>query len=141
MHIPHVAGITHSYKKINKTPAKCLVCGKFSECQILKYEEGIHVFFFSVKILKEVFLFDWAKCNHRAALYDKADIARYQAAHIETGTRSVPYYHDMKIQTMPIPRSVRSTQIALWIALCLIVFVVLLKLLLDYLGITLMPGL
>jgi hypothetical protein len=140
MHIPHVAGIDHSYKKINKIPAKCLVCGEFSECQILKYEEGIHIFFFTVKVLKEAFLFDWAKCNHRAVLYEKADIARYKLDHIETDTRSVPYYHDMKIQTMTIPKSVRAAQIVFWILLGIIVFVVLLKLLLDYLGIPFFPG-
>ena len=56
----HATGIEHSYKKIKKMPAQCLVCGEYSECQILKYEKARHIFYFKVKILDEQFIFDWA---------------------------------------------------------------------------------
>ncbi len=134
----HAAGIDHSYKKINKTPAKCLVCGEYSECQIIRYQKASHIFYIKTKILDEQFWFDWAKCNHRAMLFDQEDVARYKKEQIETGIMSVPYYHDMKLQITSMPRKVPMIQIVLLVLASLIVGV-LLKLLLDYLGVPFMP--
>ena len=103
----HLAGIQHTYKHVNKTSAKCLVCGEYSECQIVKYEVSVHVFFRKIKILDGQFWFDWKKCNHRAVLYDKQDISRYKQEQVETGMLSVPYYQNMKLRMMPMPKRSR----------------------------------
>jgi hypothetical protein len=113
----HAYGIDHSYKKINKTLAKCLVCGEYSECQILKYEKARHAFFIKIKILDEQFIFDWAKCNHRAVLFDKQDVSRYKQEQIETGVLSVPYYQNMKLRTMEMPKKVSTISIILVVLL------------------------
>jgi hypothetical protein len=109
----HAAGIQHDYKKLNKTPGKCLVCGELSECQILKYEKSTHIFYFKLKILDEQFWFDWEKCNHRAMLYDKKDVARYKQEQVETGSLSVPYYQDMKLIKTTMPKKVPAIKIIL----------------------------
>jgi hypothetical protein len=134
----HVTGIDHSYKKINKTPAKCLVCGEYSECQIIQYQEASHIFFIKTKILNEQFWFDWAKCNHRAILFEKNDVARYKKEQIETGTMTVPYYQGMKLHMTSMPKKVPTIQIIL-VVLASVIVGVLLKLLLDYLGIPFVP--
>jgi hypothetical protein len=113
----HAYGIDHSYKKINKTPAKCLVCGEFSECQILKYVKAHHVFYIKVKILDEQFIFDWAKCNHRAVLFDEQDVSRYKREQVETGILSVPYYQNMKLRMMEMPKNVSTLSIILVVIL------------------------
>ena len=113
----HATGIEHSYKKIKKMPAQCLVCGEYSECQILKYEKARHIFYFKVKILDEQFIFDWAKCNHRAVLFDKQDVARYKLEQVETGILSVPYYQNMKLHKTQMPKKVSPVSIILVILL------------------------
>ncbi len=113
----HAYGIDHSYKKINKTQAKCLVCGEYSECQILKYEKARHTFYIKIKILDEQFIFDWAKCNHRAVLFDKHDVSRYKQEQVETGVLSVPYYQNMKLHMMEMPKKVSIISIILVILL------------------------
>jgi hypothetical protein len=130
----HAAGIHHSYTKINKTLAKCLVCGEYSECQILKYEEAFHIFFIKIKVLDEQFWFDWVKCNHRVILFDEEDVARYNKEQVETGILSIPYYHNMKLQITSMPKKVPTIQIVLVIIAALLVGL-LLALLLDYLGV------
>jgi len=138
----HLGGIDHSYKKIKKTPARCLVCGEYSECQIIKYEESIHIFFIKVKVLAEQFWFDWEICNHRAVLFDKQDVARYKQEQIETGIMSVPYYQAMRLQMMAMPEKVSIVQIVLVLIATLpfaLALVVLVKILLDILGISFVP--
>jgi len=115
----HAYGIDHSYKKINKIQAKCPVCGEFSECQIIKYVKARHIFYIKLKILDEQFIFDWSKCNHRAVLFDKQDVARYKQEQVETGSLSVPYYQNMKLHTMEMPKKVSMISILLVILLSL----------------------
>jgi len=109
----HAYGIDHSYKKVNKTQAKCLVCGEYSECQILRYTKARHIFYIKIKILDEQYLFDWAKCNHRAILYDPQDVSRYKLEQVETGNFSVPYYQNMKLHRMEMPEKVPVIRIIL----------------------------
>jgi hypothetical protein len=109
----HITGIDHSYKKIHKTQAKCLVCGEYSECHILKYQKSTHIFLIKIKVLDEQFLFDWPKCNHRAILFDKENVARYKVEQVETGILSVPYYHNMKLHKMDMPKKVSIISIIL----------------------------
>ncbi len=109
----HAYGINHSYKTINKTPAKCLVCGEYSECRITKYENYRHVFFIKVKTLEEQFWFDWEKCRHRAILYDKQDVLRYKQEQVETGILLVPYYQDMKLHMMEMPKRMHVVKFVL----------------------------
>jgi hypothetical protein len=97
----HVSGIDHRYKTINKTMAKCLFCGEYSECQILWYQEVTHIFYIKLKVLKEQFIFDWPKCRHRAVIYNKDEISRYKLEYIDTGILSVPYYQHMQVTNMP----------------------------------------
>ncbi|GEM_PF-6226388 len=97
----HVSGIDHRYKTIKKTMAKCPLCGVFSECQIISYQECTHIVYIKVKVLKEQFIFDWPKCRHRAVIYDKDEISRYKLEYIDTGIFSVPYYQHMQITNMP----------------------------------------
>ena len=113
----HAYGIDHSYKKINKTQAKCLVCGEYSECQILKYERRTHIFYIKIKVLDEQFWFDWKKCNHRAVLFDKQDVFRYKQEQVETGILSVPYYQNMKLRKMEMPKKVSTLSITLMVFL------------------------
>jgi len=134
MIVAHAAGINHSYKKINRTPARCLVCGEYSDCQILKYRESIHILFVEIRVLDEQFWFDWEKCNHRAVLFDKQDVARYKQEQVETGVLSVPYYQNMKLGLMARPKKVPTIGIVLVVVLSLILGV-LLAILLDKLGI------
>ena len=134
----HATGIDHSYKKISKTTAQCLVCGEYSECQITKYVKARHIFYIKTKILDEQFLFDWEKCNHRAVLFDKQDVERYKLEQVETGIISVPYYQNMKLQTMAMPKKAPTIQIIL-VVIASIILGVLIKLLLDYLGIPFIP--
>ncbi len=110
----HAYGIDHSYKRVNKTQAKCLVCGKYSECQILKHEKARHISYVKIKVLGEQFIFDWAKCNHRAVLFDKQDVSRYKQKQVETGILSVPYYQNMKLHQMEMPKRVSTSSIILW---------------------------
>ena len=134
----HATGIAHSYKKLNKTQSKCLVCGEYSECQITRYVKARHIFYIKTKVLDEQFLFDWGKCNHRAVLFDKQDVARYKLEQVETGILSVPYYQNMKLQTMSMPKKVPTIQIV-FVVIVSALLGVLLKLLLDYLGIPFVP--
>jgi len=138
----HAAGIQTSYDWINKTPAKCLVCGEYSECQIIKYERSIHVFFAKVKVLDEQFLFDWEKCNHRAILFDKQDVSRYKQEQVDTGILSVPYFQNMKLQMTVIPKRMPAIRLALLIIAALILGVllgVLIVFVFDKLDIPLIP--
>ena len=130
----HVAGIQHTYKNLKKIPRKCPVCGGYSECQILKYEKSTHFFYIKIKVLEELYIFDWEKCNHRAVLYDKEDISRYKKDQEETGIFSVPYYKNMKLRTMPKPKKVSTIKIVLVVAFSLILGLVL-AFLFDKLGI------
>ncbi len=134
----HLAGIDHSYKKVNKTLAKCLICGEYSECQILKYEESTHILYIKIKTLAEQFIFDWRQCNHRAVLYDKEDVARYKREQVETGILGVPYYHDMKLQMVEMPKKVPVIQIVL-VLLVGLLFGLLVAFVLDKLGIPWVP--
>jgi len=134
----HTAGIDHSYKKINKTPAKCLVCGEYSECQILKYEKSTHIFYIKIKVLDEQFWFDWEKCNHRAMLYDKQDVSRYKQEQVETGILSVPYYQNMKLRITTMPKKVPAIQIVL-VVIASLILGVLLVILFDKLDIPFVP--
>ncbi|MEW6222932.1 MAG: hypothetical protein ACOYZ8_16765 [Chloroflexota bacterium] len=134
----HAAGIISSYKSLNKTPAKCLVCGEYSECQITKYEKALHLFFVEVRILDEQFLFDWEKCKHRAILFDKQDVSRYKQEQVETGIMLVPYYQGMKLQMTSTPHKRPMIQLVLVITLALILGLVvgfLIEMILDRLGI------
>ena len=132
-----IAGINHKYKKLKRTPAKCFLCGEYSECQITKYEKSSHIFFFNIKVLDEQFLFDWKKCNHRAVLSDQQDIDRYKREQVDTGILSVPSLHNMKFQLMDKPK-VKNNQIVLVIIFSLILGV-LLSFLLDYFGVPFIP--
>jgi len=134
----HATGIQHSYKKINRTPAKCLVCGEYSECQITKYEKSRHVFFIKTKILDEQFVFDWKQCNHRAVLFDKQDVVRYKQEQVETGILSVPYYQNMKLRRMAMPRPVSTIKIVVVVVLS-VGAGVLLAILLHRLGLPWVP--
>jgi len=126
----HAGGIDHSYKKIKKTPAKCLVCGEYSECQIIDYIEATHIFYIKIRVLDEQFWFDWEKCNHRAMLYDKQDVSRYKQEQVETGNLLVPYYQNMKLRMTTMPKKVPTIQIVLVVTASLL-FGVLLVFLFD----------
>lgn len=114
----HAGGINHRYKTINRTSARCLVCGVISECRISKYEEIIDILFIKLKTLDERYIFDWETCRHRAVLCDKQDIARYKKDQVETGVLSVPYYTDMKMSKGDMPKKVPWYQIALVLLVC-----------------------
>ena len=109
----HIHGIDHSYKKLKKTEANCLACGKYSECQIMRYTKARHIFYIKTKILDEKFIFDWAQCNHRVILYDPQDVHRYKMEQVETGILSVPYYQNMKLQITEMPKKVSIFSIIL----------------------------
>ena len=134
----HIAGITHFYKTLNRTPAKRLVCGEYSECQIIKYEKDSHIFYFQTKILDEQCLFDWEKCNHQAILFDQRGVARYKEEQIGTGFLYVPSYPNMKIHMTSMPKKVPAIQIIL-VVMGSLILGVLIKLLLNYLGISFIP--
>jgi hypothetical protein len=134
----HLAGVNHAYKVLNRTPAKCLVCGQFSECRIMKYERSTRILFVKVKALEEQFIFDWEGCNHRAVLFDRQDVSRYKAEQVETGSLLVPYYRDMKLRTMAMPKKVSWVAIALVVGASLIAGV-LLAMLMDRLGVPFVP--
>jgi hypothetical protein len=121
----HAGGVDHRYKTINRTSARCLVCGTISECRITRYEEVVDIFFIKIKTLSEQYIFDWEKCNHRAVLYDKHDISRYKKDHVESGILSVPYYSDMKISKQVMPKKVAWYKIALVLLACTILGVLL----------------
>jgi len=63
--------------------------------------------------LEEQFIFDWAKCNHRAVLFDKQDVLRYKQEQVETGILSVPYYTNMELHIMEMPKKVSPVSIIL----------------------------
>ena len=113
----HAYGIDHSYKKVNKTQAKCPVCGEYSEVQILRYTKARHIFYIKIKILDERYIFDWAKCNHRAILFDPQDVSRYKQEQVETGIFSVPYYQNMKLYRMEMPKKVPTISMILVVLL------------------------
>jgi hypothetical protein len=113
----HALGIVHDYKEINKTQAKCLVCGEYSECRILRYVKANHIFTFKVKILNEQYIFDWEECRHRAILYDPQDVARYRLEQMDTGILSVPYYSNMKLMKGMMPKKVPAWKIIVVILL------------------------
>lgn len=102
----HAGGIDHRYKTINKTSARCFVCGEISECNIIKYEVCTHVLYIKIKTMDEQYWFDWPKCRHRAVLYDKKDVTRYKKEYIESGSISVPYFDDMKLNLTDMPKKV-----------------------------------
>ena len=134
----HLAGVDHSYKKLKKTPAKCLVCGEYSDCQIIHYKESVHLFFITIKILNEQFWFDWDKCNHRAVLFDKSDVARYKQEQVETGILLVPYYQNMKLQKMTMPKKVPIIHIVL-VLIALTILGILVAILFERLDIPFVP--
>lgn len=125
----HLGGGDHSYKKINKTPAKCLACGEYSECQITHYIESVYIFFIRIKVLDEQFWFDWEQCNHRVVLYDKQDVERYKQEQVAAGSWAVPYYKDMKLGIASLPPKVPAIKIVLVLALCLVLGILLVILL------------
>jgi len=124
----HAYGIDHSYKKLKKTEAKCLACGEYSECQIMKYTKARHIFYIKIKVLDEQFIFDWKKCNHRAILYDPQDVYKYKMEQVETGILSVPYYQDMKLQITEMPKKVSIFSILLVILVGVILGIIVLYL-------------
>jgi hypothetical protein len=104
----------------------------------MKYERSTRILFVKVKALEEQFIFDWERCNHRAVLYDSQDVSRYKAEQVETGILLVPYYQDMKLRTMAMPKKVSWVAIALVVGASLIAGV-LLAMLMDRLGVPFVP--
>ncbi|HEY2980100.1 MAG TPA: hypothetical protein VGJ22_02880 [Anaerolineales bacterium] len=96
------------------------------------------MFYIKIKTLDEQFIFDWEKCNHRAVLYDKVDVSRYKLEQVDTGNLGVPYYHDMKLQKMVMPKKIAAWKIAVIVVLGLALGV-LLAMLLDRLGLPFVP--
>ncbi len=138
----HAYGIDHSYKKINKTQAKCLVCGEYSEFQILKYEKYRHIFYIKVKTLEEQFWFDWEKCRHRAILFDKQDVARYKQEQVDTGTLLVPYYQNMRLHITEVPKRMHVIKFVLLVIGVLslgVLLGVLIEFIFNKLGIPIIP--
>ena len=80
-------------------------------------EKRTHVFYIKIKVLDEQFWFDWKKCNHRAVLFDKQDVFRYKQEQVETGILSVPYYQNMKLHKMEMPKKVSTLSITLMVFL------------------------
>ena len=100
-----LVGVRTAYDKLNKTHAKCLICGRYSECDIMHY--GYYFFFlrFRSKFSNEQFWFSWYQCQHRAILFDKQDVDRYRQEQMETGILSVPYYSNMKLKVQVLRRA------------------------------------
>jgi hypothetical protein len=114
-----ITGVRKAYDTLNKVHAKCLVCGAYSECQIMHYGYYFYFLRFRSTFSDEQFWFTWAACHHRAILYDKPDIERYRQEQVETGILSVPYYSHMKLNVQVLRRA-STFQIIL-----LIIFIVL----------------
>ena len=109
----HAGGIDHSYKRLNKTQARCLFCGQYSECQIIKYTRSFHFFYIRLKVLEEQFIFDWEACKHRAILFDKEDSSRYKREQVNTGLLLVPYYQNIRLQFTSTPKKISALDIIL----------------------------
>ncbi len=117
MHL--ITGYRTAYDTLNKVHAKCLVCGAYSECQIVHY--GRYFFFlrFRSKYSNEQFWFTWKECHHRAVLYDKQEVDRYRQEQVETGILSVPYYSHMKLNVQVL-RQISTFEVIWKVVLILI---------------------
>ena len=111
-----------------------MLCGGYSECEILEYTKSFHLFYRNIKVLDEQYIFDWEKCAHRAVLHDHEDVTRYKKEQVETGILSVPYYQNMKPIPMALPQKVPTIKIV-YVILISLILGVLLMILFEKLGI------
>jgi hypothetical protein len=132
----HAYGILHNYKTLNKTPGPCLVCGAYSDCEILRYEKVQHTFFITLKVLERQYIFDWEKCRHRAVLYRDEDVARYHEEQDRTGMLSVPYYQGMRPSLGMMPKKPSRLMLAL-VVIGVLLFWLIVFFLLDHFGLKL----
>ncbi len=114
MAIHYLVADLEDWKTLKKTPAKCLVCGEYSECEIIRYEKSFRVFYIKIRTLETRYHFRWERCRHVAELYDQEDAARYKREHEDTGLLSVPDYQTAKLNIRELPdKKTSNMQLAL----------------------------
>jgi hypothetical protein len=91
------------YRSLHKKHWHCLICNKYSECEITVLENAFQVFFKTIKDYPEAYLFDWAECDHRVGIFDKEDVKRYKEEQVLTDNFSIPNRRDMKISFVRSP--------------------------------------
>ena len=99
----YILHYSQGYRSLHRTYANCLVCNRYSECEISVLERGWNFFFKRLSETPEAYYFDWATCDHRVALLRKSDVDRYKEQQVLTEAFRIPRPDDMKITPVGSP--------------------------------------
>jgi hypothetical protein len=90
-------GFSKGYRKLHKKYGYCLMCNKYSECEITVLESTLKMFTKTIRDNPEAYLFDWAECDHRVGIFNKEDVKRYKEEQVLTENYAIPYKQAYKI--------------------------------------------